>query len=87
MCVRLCSREARRLQASLLGGLRQEHGGTHPLVWGQSAREREGRVGGVLVAQFPHMVGSQMDCSLSHLLSSLPLCKWWGVPKFYSAWW
>lgn len=94
--VRLCGRGGRGLQGSLLGGSRQEWGGTHPLVWAQSAHEREGCVGshcgdsptpflhgGEPVAWFPHMVGSEMDRSLSHLLSSLWLCKWLGgSPSF-----
>jgi len=45
VCAYLCSREARGLRASLLGRSRQERGGIHPLVWGQSAHEGEGRVG------------------------------------------
>lgn len=65
---------------------RRVKAGTHPLVWGQSAHEREGCVDnrcgviftpflhrGALVAQFPHMVGSEVERSLSHLLSSLLL--------------
>lgn len=94
-CVCSCSKAARRLQGFLLGRSRQERGATHPLVRCQGACETEVRVGNhcgdiptsfLLLPGLPHMVGSETDCSPSHLLSSRPLCKLLGVPKFYGRW-